>query len=340
MNLLHRKAFTLVELLVAMAITAAILGMLLQMIGSSSSQWKSTRENAEAYQSARVAFDVLTRTLSQATLNIEYDYYDAARRPRLSLAAISDEAERRAQVEAFKPDIYGRYSGLHFVSGKMLVKHQQTHAIFFQAPLDFDSNFREGSDSGQLNAVGYFVRYGDDSANRPANVSGLPPEPRERFRLMQYLQPTELLGAYHDATGQSWFKTDVDPDPPLNAHVLAENVVVLAILPKLPDEQMQPADAIAKDYEYDSRVAWPSGSQPQPPQMHQMPPVVRVLMVAIDEASAMRNPTLGSEFSNLFQTPAKFGQDLAQVENALKDARANYRVFQTDVPIRSAKWSL
>lgn len=331
----RNRAFTLVELLVAMAITTVILALLLHMIGSSSSQWKSTHDNAEAYQAARAAFDSLTRTLSQATLNTEYDYYDAARRSRLVLAAQEGGA---AQLKNFQPDTYGRLSALHFICGKALVDDQQTHAIFFQAPLNFDTApGGDGTASGQLNAVGYFVRFGSDAANRPPNISATEPAPRNRFRLMQYLQPTLELDTYRDVAASAWFSKDVNADPAANVHVLAENIVVLVILPKLPDEAMQPADAIAPDYEYDSRMAWGSGGQPV--QMHQLPPVVRVLMVAVDETSASHNPELGRGFNALFRKPAEFDDDLAEVETELNHQHVNYRVFQTDVPIRAAKWS-
>ena len=331
----HRNiGFTILELLVAMAVTSLIVVMLLQIIGISSSRWKTVNDSNQAYQAARAAFDSLTRTLSQATLNTEYDYYDTARRSRLALAATPDETQRKLALEAFKPDAYGRSSALHFISGKSLVGSQHAHALFFQAPMDFDTSGAPDTAAGQLNAIGYFIRFGDDAANRPPNVSASNPPPKERFRLFQYLQPTGALDTYREAAGNAWFKNDADSIPTANTHVLAENIVVLAILPKLPAGAV---DALAPDYEYDSRTPWGSGAQPV--QMHQLPPVVRLLMVAIDEASAARNPSLGSQFGSLFQKPAQYDADLAIVESALSKAGANFRIFQTDVPVRAAKWS-
>jgi len=328
-------AFTLIELLVSTAVLALILVLLMQILAVASSSWRNLSENSKAFQAARAAFDSITRNLSQATLNVEYDYYNANRESRTQLAS---QPGGEALVAQFRPSIYGRASGLHFVSGKNLINDQQTHSLFFQAPLDFEDSSGAVSNSGQLNAVGYFVRHGSDSGNRPPNVSPTNPLPRERFRLFHYLQTTSQLDVYRNASGMDWFRADLNATAPVNAHVLAENIVALAILPKFPDGQGQPAGALAPFYEYDTRTAWSSSAQPA--QMHQLPPVVEVVMVAIDEPTAQRNPSLGTSLDGLFQDPASLETDLEEVETVLRSARANYRIFRTDVPIRSAKWSL
>lgn len=325
------RAFTLLELLVAIAVTAVVVTLLLQIISTSSTAWRNVSGKSQAYAGARAAFDALAKSLAQATLNTEYDYYNSSRQSRLILAANNN----LSGLTNFVPDTYGRASSLHFVSGKNLVPGQHNHAVFFQAPLDFDTSRPPIPTTGQLNAVGYFIHYGDDTADRPSNVSPTNPAPRKRFRLMQFLQPTTRLDTYRDATGDAWFKTEVGQDPPGSSHLLAENIVVLAILPKRAEGAT--GAPLAPNYEYDSRITWGTGTQP--PQMHQLPPVVRVLMVAIDETSADRNPDLGREFDALFQDPDNFDADLQAVEAALRTARANYQVFQTDVPVRAAKWS-
>jgi len=358
----RKQAFTLLELLVAMGVTVLITVVLLQVVNTSSRQWKATAENAAAFQSARTAFDTITRTLSQATLNIEYDYYNAQHQSRMTIAASlgGNKAGWDAAMAAFVPDRYGRASGLHFISGKALVNTQHTHAMFFQCPLDFDTDepdpdalpeeepaqtggrLNASGAQGQLNAVGYFIRYEDDSADRPDFISTEKVPLRHRFRLMQFFQPASRLDTYRDATGSHWFTQPVNATPAREVHLLAENIVALVILPKLADESHQPDDALTADYEYNSRTAWSSGDQPI--QMHQLPPVVRVIMVAIDEASAIRNPALGETFGSLFQKVDQLyadpDGDLKTVEDTLIRARANYRIFQADVAIRAAKWSL
>lgn len=322
------SGFTLIELLVAAVVTMILLVLMLQILGFTSSQWQRTNDSAKSFEGARTAFDSLTRSLAQATLNTEYDYYNSNHVARLSITNTAD-------LTNFTPSIYGRYSGLHFLSGKSLLATNHTHALFFQAPLNFSTNGTAASQpaSGMLNALGYFIRYGDDVANRPPNVSPTTPAPRTRHRLMQYFQPTENLDVYRDGSGNSWFQ----PDLMTSAHNLAENVVALVILPKLPDAQGKPVDFLAPGYEYNSRTNWTTVTQPV--QMHQLPPIVRVVMVAIDERSAQRDNSLGASFQSLFQNPDNFAADLATVETTLQNAHANYRIFQTDVPLRAAKWS-
>ena len=331
-NTSRRGGFTLLELFVAMTITILLLVLLQQVVSFASAQWRRTNDSAKAFQDARAAFDSITRTLAQATLMVSYDYYNAARISRSQIAAGPDSTNN---LRAFVPAIYGRYSGLHFTSGKNLLAAQHTHGFFFQAPLDFQQVSSVTPSSGQLNATGYFVRYGSDAANRPPNVSTTSPAPRQRFRLMRYLQPTDKLDVYRDVNSTAWFKTEVDTGA--HTHLVAENVVAFVVLPKLPDEPPVPLDSLAPDYEYDSRALWTTGTQPV--QMHQLPPLVRILLVAIDETSASRNPDLGSAFQALFKDPKKFDDDLAVVEAELRSKRANYRVFQTEIPIRAAKWS-
>lgn len=317
-------AFTLLELLVAMAVGLLILVMLIQILTAASNQWQRSRESAEAFQNARRAFDAITRTLAQASLNTGYDYYNSARKSRQELARGTNG---EAELKAFQPDVYGRISDLHFVSGKSLISDQHTHALFFQAPLDFDNPMEDTATDGQLNSLGYYIRFGNDPQAPPET------EQRERFRLMQYYQPTRNLDVYRSATGTDWFAADLNASPAKNTHLLAENIVLIVFLPMNATGQV-----VAPEYEYDSRKAWPAG-QPQPAQTHQLPSIIRVLMVAIDEKTASRNPGMGSDFDGLFQDPAEFEADLNEVETALVAAGANYQVFQTDVPVRASKWS-
>ena len=76
-NLRPRRAgspgFTLTEILVATAILAIIIGILFSMTQQTGKVWKNTTGKVEVFRTARNAFEAMTRTLSQATLNTYYD---------------------------------------------------------------------------------------------------------------------------------------------------------------------------------------------------------------------------------------------------------------------------
>ena len=68
------RAFTLVELLVAMAVLTLIMLVLVSITNSTSVIWRSTTSEVEQFRAARNAFESMTRRISQATLNTCWDY--------------------------------------------------------------------------------------------------------------------------------------------------------------------------------------------------------------------------------------------------------------------------
>jgi len=318
--------FTLIELLTAIALTIVILALLTQMIAATSAQWKRSNEGTKAFESARAAFDVLTRNLSQATLGTFYEYYDSQRIPYPLAANAGPGQTNLSQV--FVPSDYGRYSYLHFVTGTNLVPDQITHSAFFQAPLDFVGTGSAESAAGQLNAIGYYVAFTNDLAQRPAHLPPGVPQVRNRFRLMECLQPTDELEVYR-LTNRQWISNSLTEVRPF-----AENILCLVLWPKNPST----TSLIAPGFGYDSRTNWAAGIT-QPVQMHQLPPVVKVMMVAIDESSARRLDGSTNFTENLFRDPDAYDADRGTLESRLIQANITYKIFQTEIPIRAAKWS-
>jgi uncharacterized protein (TIGR02599 family) len=165
---------------------------------------------------------------------------------------------------------------------------------------------------------------------------------------MQFLQPTEQLmvmntNAAHFPNG--WFTTDVNANT--NIFPIADNVVAFAVLPQLSDRENPTGTALSTDFGYDTRMPWSSGAQPT--NMHQLPPVVQVIMVVLDESSAKRieNGTtepiaaLGFNPSSVFTgtSSSNLETSLKTISDALSAKRLNYRIFRSEIPIRSAKWS-
>lgn len=333
--------FSLIEVMVSSVILIMILGIVVSMTNYASHGVQYSAAKIESFQSARFAFETMTRAVSSATLNNYYDYFDVSRNRRTPTNA-----------STFNPDVYGRYSELEFVSGKNLVatpRAQVTHAIFFQTPLDYTVPTSGYSHlQGLLNVLGFYVEFYNDSDSRPSFVSS--PE-RWRYRLMELLQPTENFSVY-DVAGHSWFTASIDPgkttSPPVR--LLAENIIACVICPRLSTDTTD-VSSLAADYEYDSNIAnaaspisWTSGSQPSC--MNQLPPLVRIVLVAVDERSMIRlqgnsttPPDLGFDYSKIFKFASKLDEDLATLGQALAKKNVSFRVFQTDVAIRGAKWS-
>ena len=116
--------FTLVELLVSIALITLIALLLSSMTGATASTWRHTTARIEQFRSAETAYESITRRLSQATLNTYWDYDNPT-----------------------APKKYLRQSDLRFISGNMTAgpkklltavgPRRPTHGIFFQAPLGY-----------------------------------------------------------------------------------------------------------------------------------------------------------------------------------------------------------
>jgi uncharacterized protein (TIGR02599 family) len=352
------RAFTLVELMVSMAVLSVLGILILTMVSNVSSVTKRTRDQVESYQGARAAFEALTRTISQATLNTYWDYYDS-----------SGKAANESGYSG-TPAKYGRQSELHFRSGPTDILFgtsnggltRPTHSIFFQIPGGFTSNSTLKQLNNTLNGIGFFLEFGNDDALRPSFLAGDTSIPkRYRYRLLQMQQATENLQIYSSSNGTAWFQNPLGfGSITVNAsarpvNVLAENVIALVIIPRLSSTEDPTGAALVKtDYNYDSRTAKSysatsaSGTSMSGTTLHQLPPLVEVIMVVIDETSAQRlaeqNGTTEPDFGqkDLFKTissSTNVDADIDTLEKNLIDKKLNYRIYRSVVGIRGAKWS-
>jgi uncharacterized protein (TIGR02599 family) len=356
----HRKSnggFTILEVAVSSAIILIVFGTLLSMTDQTQRLVQGTSAKVEQFQDARLAFEALSRRISQATLNTYWDY---------QYQTVSQSVGGKT-VQVRMPMRYERGSELRFRSGCMSELNgkskrlQPTHGIFFQAPNGVvDNPTRNGAMDHLLNTWGYFVELNSDEESLPRWLRDKVPG-RERFRLMEMMEPAEQLGVYQFQQPRSadWFVQPINrPNRPIRA--LADNVVALIILPRLAraDEESQLAKhasaTLAPGYRYDSTQ---SASDPVLNPKHQLPPIVQVVMVAIDEVSAERlarenagKGGQGLDYGKLFTKPELLEDDpgtrslgdgdiwefSAMLTNKF---RANARVFSTNISIRGAKWS-
>jgi len=338
-------AFTLLEILAALALLSIILVMTGSIISSSSRAWRHANAKIESFQAARAAFDVMTSRLNRATLNTYWDYYDDAGKPfRLA-----------ANPSSFVASRYGRYSDLHFLCGQASnligtlpagLTATSTQAIFFVAPTGLSSSASYKGLSGLLGACGYFVAFGNDDAVKPA----FPPTPsRYRWRLMEVSAPVEELQVFSTPSGAAWADNPVSQG---RVRFVAENVIALIVWPRRSVQDDPGGAQLSGDFSYDSRTeaVWSGTPSKQPVQAHQLPPNVQITMVVIDEASARRlenradpslpPPAITTALNGLFREDvAKYASELKELEGRLAGQNIGYRVFSTSVALRESNWS-
>ena len=321
-------AFTILELLVAMAVLTLLLAVLLGAINQTSSLTSMAYEKISAFQGARAGFDLLTRNLSQATLNSYWDY---------------------DPPPPATPTRYLRKSELHFLIGKSgtgsLPGTVDTgQAICFQLPAGRTTGSTYGNLENLLNACGYFITYGPVNT-LPAPFPA-PASPTYRYQLMQSIEPSESLGVYNTLAPSGAWATNLAA----NATPIAENIVYLAAWPRKAPAEDPAGTSLTTTFSYDSRAS--ALSSPQPETAHQMPPVVQITMIALNETSAARvctkasppmgiTPPTGSTPASpvLFTTSSEsqFAADLLTLETNLAALGLSYRVFTAMVPIRESK---
>ena len=311
------RAFTLVEVLVASAVLILLLMVLFSTVSQTSSITRRATEKISSFQGARFAFESITRTLGQATLNSYWDYDNPN-----------------------SPMRYLRKSELHFLVGQAgTAPFPGTagtgEAVFFQAPAGVcDDSALHGGLESLLNACGYYVQYGSEPV--PDVFQGVV-APKYRYRLMQAVQPTESLSVYGASTGSGWVSS-------AGAIPLADNIIYLVVWPRKSRSEDDQGQALTTDFSYDSRSG--ATDSPQPETANQLPPLVQITFVAIDESSAAQLCTgstppskISAASSGLFtcSNQIDFANDLGTFEGNLAAAGIKYQVFTSLVPIRESK---
>ncbi len=338
----RRRGFSLVELLISISVLSVLLLMIVSLLDKTQETWGAAKTRVSQFRDARIAFESLTRNLSRATLNTYYEYYDDAG-DRMVVAYGRQGGTSEVPLQ---PSYYDRFSELHFLvddaarlfSGDV---ETNTHAIFFQAPLGDVETAQYRNLGNLLNGRGYFIHYSDDSAQMPGFLASTYP-PKFRSRLMEYRPPSERNRIYDTPDDYTdWYGQDFG-EVTANSRVIADNIIALVISPLLSQEDNPVSYSIAPNYFYDTQ------NENNPRTKHQLPPLVRVTMVAIDEESALR---LGLDASDspddlvnpdYFRLAGRFQDDLADLERDLVEdlpIKVNYRVFSATVGIRGSKWS-
>jgi uncharacterized protein (TIGR02599 family) len=320
-----RGGFTLLEVLVTLALIFVVLVVLFGFTADVDRLWKTTA--TDPFVEAESAFENVAAHLAGATLEPYQDYAD-----------VTGAFRTASSPAAFTPDHPARRSDLAFACGPgaaWLAGSGRTTAgdgVFFVAPQGYTQTDAHLGLDQLLNALGYFVDFADES-DLPAFI--LPGSHHWRWRLKEILQPAEGLGIYAAPTSSAW----IEPLVQANAAtpVLAENVIALIVLPER--SAGDTGAALAPAYDYDSRDA------SNPVTRHQLPPRVRLALVAIDEASAQilaaqngaQPPALVP--ANLFTVSAQLDADLASLDATLTGRRIAHRILEREIILPAAAWT-
>jgi len=329
---MRRAGFTILEVLVSTLVLAFLVVLLAGITDRLSDIWKKTAGSIVQWQSARSGFEAMNRRISQATLNTTWAYYDGP--------------NGTGNLTSSDPISYGRSSALHFLSGPASVlipsvPDTTTQVIFFQAPLGRTTETAVRGLPQILNACGYFVQFNDSLSFRPPGALPQSIPGRKRFRLMEWTQDSSELTVQSSA-GNAWLQSAGS-----RARPMAENVIALIIRAKFSRFDTSDENVLAPAYRYNSRESRAfSGGGISGNTLHQLPPVLQLTMVAIDERSAVRleqqngNAVPAGLFTGApFTLASAYQSDMERLEANLVAARLDYRIFSATILIRGAKWN-
>lgn len=313
--------FTLIELMVSVTFLVILMLVVSQVIGIVQRSWVRTNSRVSQFREARRAFDVISRNLSQATLNTYW---------KTELTQVTTDKLGQGVKSSQE---YQRTSELQFVCGPTsdvlsgaTGQNFPGHAVFFQAPLGITklkpvvsaTSTTETNTENMVNLLcgrGYFVEWGSDSSFRPTFLQKSPfnqtVPTRNRLRLMEYSPTAEMNSIYASvfrpitdkSNSRQWYQnsktgalaTEVK-DGKETAQTryftrpVAENILALIISPQYENQNANgnPDSTvynIAPSYLYDSVLKGDTSRYPSGTQ-HTLPPIIQVSMIALDERSA------------------------------------------------------
>jgi uncharacterized protein (TIGR02599 family) len=323
----RKSAFSLLEIVITVAVVIVIMVAVLEVVTSVERSWKTSAANS--FADAESAFSTLTQSLASATLESYQDFAD------------SSGTFRTTSTSTFTPDHLARRSDLDFVCGPaagtngLLSNSGRTSAgcgVFFLAPQGYTQTEANLGMDRLLNAMGYFVEFGNDS-DEPAFLLGS--TQRWRWRLKQVRQPAESLQIFVLTTSSAWIQQLVSSET--TTPTLAENIIALVVLPER--TATDSAAALSADFRYDSRDAT------NPLTRNQLPPRLRIAFMAIDEASAQilaaQNGTSPPALvaSSLFQKATQLDTDLASLDSSLTAQKIRHRLFQREILLPASAWT-
>lgn len=189
----HRRAFTLVELLVGMAILSVMVMLLVSLLGQVGNAWTRTEGQSSRLRSGRAIADYIRNDLRGALLPVA------------------------PELDETKPN-------LHFVLNPTMVPqdYQNPSAMFWQVPLATDMT------QGDVAEVGYFIRWDHDESpgNPRAKLCRFFVNPTDINNYQIYKNRQWLSGSIIDAVAPAHNRSDSSTGEKAGYRgLLAENVI-------------------------------------------------------------------------------------------------------------------
>ena len=362
---LHAPGFSLLEILIATAILGAVLIVIASAIGTMQNTWVKVRAKADVYRTARAAVETVTRRVALATLSSRMEMKEPEDNQTDSFQEVSDlhfVSAPADQIDGLPGDTVGHAVFFQAPFGVDSTTARES------------SDYRHDRLSNALNAWGYYVVLSSDDQDRPSfmNAEANKVPPRLRFRLMEFRQPTSELTIFNpgsdatlrpaidQATGKEgvwkWIKDALSNGTARkqNVSVVAENVVAFLVRPVRgidpATEQSSDKYDLAPGFEYDSRrFQWEPGSELSRRTRHRLPASLELSFVVTTEDSWERQgpnaqgsllQKVRSAVSGRFNDPLRFDNDLRGLRDALDEAKIDYRVIVTTVPLAEGKKGL
>ena len=150
-NIQSKSAFTLIELIVAIALASILILVTAMIFKQASSAFSQSDARSEVYQNVRAAFDIIKRDISGATLNTNREWFNGDLNTIEFLSSTSNDNDQPITLIKY------------FLNGTTLNKSENTDTTFLNLSI---SSFGTATSTGilGLNVSTLQFRYYDKGA--------------------------------------------------------------------------------------------------------------------------------------------------------------------------------
>lgn len=375
-------AFSLIELMVSVAVLSLLMVLIFQMLDETQKTWSRAKGMVTSFKDARDGFEAMNRNVSQSTLNT-YIGYDTGG----ATSSVPKKFARKSELHFVcgpSSELLESREGRTRLTHCIFFQAPLGYQTFESRSKTGSRKDQFGELDSLLNGWGYYVEFASDKVDRPQFLNTLSPPvaERSRFRLMEFRQPAEATTIYQykledtrptqEKEVWEWFRSrkfgidhPANNDPQASAgdirttRPLADNIIALIISPRLAENDVSASDDstsdfrfrdatdIAPDYIYDSRRFHSKTDDRARYSRHQVPPVLRVTMVAIDEVDAVRYaaqnpgvavPKYAPTEKDWFSEVRDYGKDISKLTEGLTAVGIRHRVFTSNIRMREGNF--